>query len=111
MRQDEIEAVLAGATAKPRRWRADALGKLLGLTDTQRTELKITTIGACDVTKAERMKRRRERARQRQAAKRQAASVSRAQYLAACAAKPKPWLLLGLSRATWYRRHDAARPK
>ena len=68
----EVAAMIARVIAKPIRWRADALGKLLRLTDAERTELKITTIGSVDVPRAERIKRRRERARQRMAARRRA---------------------------------------
>jgi hypothetical protein len=96
--------MIARVIAKPIRWRADALGRLLRLTDAERTELKITTIGSVDVPRAERMKRRRERARQRKAAKRRAAgAVPRAEYLARCRAKPKPWVILGVSRSGYYR--------
>ena len=81
---------------RPLRWNADSLGKLLRLTDADRQRLRIKTIGACDVTKAERDRLRRERwntKRRRQ---------TREGYLATnTASRAKPWEAEGISRAKW----------
>ena len=90
---------------KPRRLHADRIAKMLRVTDAERTALKLTTIGACDVSKAERLRRRRERHRAAQQATRRARGVvPRDQYLADSFSRTKPWEALGISRRTWERR-------
>jgi hypothetical protein len=90
---------------KPRKLRADRLAKILKVTDAERTALKLTTIGACDVSKAERLRRRKERHRAAQQARRRArGDIPREQYLAQSASRTKPWEALGISRRTWERR-------
>jgi hypothetical protein len=83
------------------RWKADELGRRLNLTDAERTLLRNTTIGAVDVDRAEREKRRKARkrakARERRAAK---GATPRSKSLSAT----KPWLAEGVSRRTWERR-------
>lgn len=78
----------------PIKWSADKLAWKLRLSDAVRSRLKIKTIGAIDLTKAQRLARRKgkraERDRQRRPRKRQPVG--------------KPWITAGLSRATWYRR-------
>jgi hypothetical protein len=94
---------------KPRKLSADRLAKKLKVTDAERTALKLTTIGACDVTKAERLRRRKDRHRQAQQARRRARGViPRDQYLAHSASRTKPWEALGISRRTWERRGKPA---
>src|SRR5437588_2382137 len=69
VRQHEAERLAARVAAEPRKFTADALAWRLRLSMTERTTLKITTIGAFDMSKAERdaiqkaRKRDRERAR------------------------------------------------
>ena len=59
-----VAAVIAAETiARPVKWKADTLGCRLQLTDAERTALKITTIGAFDVGKAERLERRKKKRR------------------------------------------------
>jgi hypothetical protein len=85
-------------------WRADALGRLLNLTDAERTRLRITTIGAIDVDKAEREKRRKARKRTKERERRAArGATSRSKSLTTT----KPWLAEGISRRTWERRREA----
>ena len=99
------QAIIETAIHQPRRWRADTLAKAMQLTDTDRTRLRITTIGAIDVTKAERAIRRKIRRRQLAAETRAAKRTqTRAEYLAASISKAKPWEVEGISRRTWYRR-------
>lgn len=53
------EAMISEANHCPLKWSADKLAWKIGLTDAKRSELKITTIGACDVPKADRAQRRK----------------------------------------------------
>jgi hypothetical protein len=54
MAADEIASTTAYVTTNPIRWRADKLATRLHLTEAERRRLRICTIGAIDVTKAER---------------------------------------------------------
>lgn len=105
----ELDALTIAAVTKPKRWRADKLAWRMRLTEQDRKALKITTIGAIDLGKAERTKRRRERERNRKMAKRRAKGMkSRAEYEKNSANRTKPWAAEGISRAAWYRRRKAA---
>jgi hypothetical protein len=87
------------------KWRADKLAARLGLQDEERARLRIRTIGATDMPTAERAKRRKRRAREVKAAARRAAGAkSRTEYEAASIARTQPWIIIGISRRTWYRR-------
>ena len=59
----ELEAMLDDVIEKPRRWRADILAERLGLTAAERRRLRITSIGAIDQSKAERLADRKQRKR------------------------------------------------
>jgi hypothetical protein len=99
----EIDAILE--ENPPRRIRADTLARHLHVSDAERTLLRVYTIGAYDVPKAERIKRRKERARLRAQARRRANGVKpREQYLAEARARAEQRQKEGVSRATWYRR-------
>jgi hypothetical protein len=54
MSADGIATLIDTVIAKPLRWRADTLAKRLNLKEADRARLRITTIGAADMTKAER---------------------------------------------------------
>lgn len=100
----DAEAVLAEAILRPQRWRADKLAWRLRLTEADRSALRITTIGAVDLGRSERTKRRRDRAKLRKQMLRRAAGAKpRAQYEANSINRTKPWIALGMSRAAWYR--------
>lgn len=102
----ELDALIAEALTKPKRWRADKLAWRLRLTAADRKALRITTIGAIDASKAQRLARRRERDRKRKALQRAAAGAKpRAEYERQSVERAKPWIMLGISRRTWYRRH------
>jgi hypothetical protein len=60
---DELEEKIDKLIAHPYRFKADTLGRKLGLTIAERDQLKITTIRAIDFTKAQMDERRRERKR------------------------------------------------
>lgn len=86
----------------------DALGRMLRLSYAERQELDIRTIGACDVTAAQRKKiqadKKREAYRLAKQAKRRAAGIrARADYLANSLAQAKPWEAYKVSRRTWER--------
>jgi hypothetical protein len=105
----EAGKLLDEAINRPRRWRADKLGKRLGLTTADRTALRITTIGAIDQSKAQRTTARRKRNRlAKEAKRRKHGAIPRDEYENRSIARVKPWLLLEMSRATWYR---AGRPQ
>lgn len=55
------EHMITEANHCPLKWSADKLAWKLGLTDAKRSELKITTIGAIDCSRDQRMKRRKAR--------------------------------------------------
>lgn len=66
----EAERLAKRVAAEPRKWTADALAWRLRLSMTERTALKITTIGAFDMSKAERVAIQKERKRDRERARR-----------------------------------------
>jgi hypothetical protein len=104
MASAEAEALIAKVMAKPLRWRADRLAARLNLHEAERRRLRITTIGAVDVDRAERVKRRRERDRTVKAATRRTQGAKpRTNYEAHSISRTKPWEALGISRRTWYR--------
>ena len=95
------------------RWRADTLAskKWLGVSFEERQALGLTTIGAYDMPKAERIKLRRQRYRKRynelQCQRRRASGVQpREQYEAGSLSRTKPWKAAGVSRATWFRKRE-----
>jgi hypothetical protein len=97
----DASSILEEASLTGPHLKADNLGRFLGLTYQQRTILRITTIGACDFSKAQRTRQRKhkdrlyqERRRRDQGARPQSESLSATQ----------PWRELGMSRTTWYRR-------
>ncbi len=97
---------LVASTATPSKFSAATLAWRLHLTDAERTALKITTIGAVDVTKAERLARRKQRKAARKAARRREAG---AKPQASSLSRTKPWQAAGMSRATWYRQRRKSR--
>ena len=106
----ELIAQIAAASAKKRHMMsANGVAGLLLVTMEERTRLGLNTIGACDMSLAERkalMKQRKlERDRVLVETKRRAAGKqSRNSYLAEhSASRDKPWLPAGMSRAKWYR--------
>lgn len=100
----QIDAILSATP--PRRIRADPLARHLHVTDAERTALRIFTIGAYDVPKAERIKRRKEKRRLADQARRQARGAKPHEQ---SISRTKPWEARGMSRATWYRKEKAMR--
>ncbi|MGM5025731.1 hypothetical protein AB8B02_05855 [Tardiphaga sp. 862_B3_N4_1] len=90
--------------------KADKVAEQLRLSDADRTRLNIRTIGAYDLDRKARAKRRRDtkRIRDRERARKKRAEKgmqSRAQYLAEHnMSRSEPWKVLGISRTTYWRR-------
>jgi hypothetical protein len=105
MSADEMASLITNVIAKPIRWRADTMAGRLGLMEADRARLGITTIGAVDVSKAEREAARKARKRQAKREKRRAkGAIARREHLAQSKEQAKPWITEGISRRTWYRR-------
>lgn len=73
----DAERLAHRVCAGPRKWSADALAWLLRLSMAERTALKIKTIGAFDVSKADREAIQKERKRDRERARRARKSTGR----------------------------------
>jgi hypothetical protein len=97
----EFAAIIAEIEYRPLRWRADSLARRIGLDDATRTRLRITTIGATDCAKAQRTKRAK---RKDAAYQKEQRAKAGAKPQASSAARLRPWLALGMSRRTYYRK-------
>jgi hypothetical protein len=105
MLEQELKALIAAVLAKPLRFRADTVAARLQVTEADRRRLRLTTIGAIDRSKAERLADRKQRKRQADRASRRAQGAKpRAEYEAASITRARPWDAIGVSRRTWYRR-------
>jgi hypothetical protein len=94
---EEAADLTTAAITKPLRWRADWLGARLNLHEAERAQ--ITTIGAVDLTKAQRKARRRQRDQLLKAAERRRPGAKPgAEYEATSLSRTKPWERLGMSR-------------
>src|SRR4029450_2256237 len=110
----ELKKIVVQAMREPQIEKADALSALLTLTDSERNYLRITTIGASDITRAERFQRRKQKKRERdrhRAAmhRREQGMVPRSVYLESSLSALRPWETEGITRRTWERRRK--RPK
>jgi hypothetical protein len=103
---DKTEALIEAVLARPLKWTADPMAKRLGLNEATRSRLGLTTIGAIDCSKAKRAKLR---AKRNNEAKRVRRAEAGAKPHAASVEQAKPWLALGISRPTYFRRQKAAR--
>lgn len=104
----DLVPIIAEAAKRRRMMRADGVAGLLHVTMAERLALKLKTIGAADMTRAERerfmKKRKREMDRKRDEQKRRAAGAKdRASFVAQSISTAKPWEALKMSRAKWYR--------
>jgi hypothetical protein len=81
--------------------KADDLGQYLRLSDAERTEWGVRTIGAHDLSKGQRTRRRKRRNREQHAERRRRQGATpRSQSLS----RLQPWKAEGISRRTWERR-------
>jgi hypothetical protein len=111
MAEPETARLLDRAYASPFTGNADALGRLIGLTDSDRTRLAITSIGAIDVPRAARLARREEKKKARRKAARRASGMRpREEYETTSASRTRPWEAFGISRSTWERRGKPVPP-
>jgi len=95
--------------SRPMKFRADPLAWRLALTYAERQRLNITTIGAADVSKAERVRLRESRKVDAKRERRRLAGVEpRAEYQANSLTRTKPWEAENTSRRTWERRRKRA---
>ena len=88
-------------------WSADKLGWHLKISIAERTAWRIKTIGAVNDSKNKRAARRKEKDRADQGAKRRNAGAT---PRAESAERVRPWLALGMSRATWHRKGKPSAP-
>jgi hypothetical protein len=118
MGDNRIGALLDEINQMPtwqRKPKARTLGDRLNVTYRQRQELQLRTIAPCDVSDAamelirKRKRRRRDKGRRRDGRRMQL--QKRADYLAAHAVnRTKPWIVAGVSRASWYRQRETSPP-
>ena len=98
MKSVDIEALCFGrSNSMPS---ADNLARMISLDYATRTELGITTIGACDFPKSWREKQRKDNDRARSAQRRRLAGAT---PHADSLLRTRPWEAVGVSRATYYR--------
>lgn len=105
----DILPIISAARNRQRMMRSDGVAGLLNVTLKENIAVGLKTIGACDVTRAERLRlakdRKRERDRNAKAAKRKAEGrKNRKSYEAQSLSGQRPWDAEGISRRTWYRR-------
>jgi len=103
----EAETLAKNIAHGPSRYKAASLGWWLGLTDAERTALRISTIRAIDVTPKEMAERRKKADRERKAKQRSLKRLSKPETIT----HRKPWLAQRISRATWYRLRKAQNKK
>jgi hypothetical protein len=105
---DEVDMIAIRAAAEPYRFKADTIAVNLAVTDTERTSLGLTTIGAKDRLQPQRELDRAQRKRERDKSsaerrRRREGALPRAEYEAKSLTQTKPWLAEGISRRTWER--------
>lgn len=107
----EAGAIREQCLIAPKRWKAKTLGFRLRLVDVDRAQLGIRTIAAIDLTPEQQAERRRTKAKLRAARfRRRKGAKLRTQYLATVVKPQQPWVGLGISRASWYRRRARETP-
>jgi hypothetical protein len=99
MSNDEADVMIAKVAACPLRFRAETLGRRIGLTEAVRAARKIKTIWAVDAGETPKERRKRQD-RERKARKRVENRAAKPEP----ASRAKPWEAEGISRRTWYRR-------
>ena len=111
MPPEQAAELAAGIIARPWKFTADTLGWRLQLSQVERQSLAITTIGAFDLDKAQRVQLRKvRRAAAESSRRRRKGAIPREHYEEASLSANRPWEALGISRATWYRRGRPAAP-
>lgn len=101
----QAAVLIADVLNAPKFWKAHDLAWALKLTAADRKALRITTIGACDMSPQQRAKQRKLMKRlEREEKRRLKGAIPRTEYLAKSLNAKAPWLAEGISRRTWYRR-------
>jgi hypothetical protein len=112
MRRDEAEKLVQHVhclTFSERTPTARTLGNRVRLTNAERERFRLWTIKPFDMTDEQLVKQSKARRRIKREQRRRDAGVrDRASYLAEQKAKPKPWIVEGVERSTWYRRRAKA---
>jgi hypothetical protein len=85
-----------------RRRGARDLGIDLAVTNQERERLRLWTIAPYDMSDEDMRAQRRAKERNRKRRRRQ--SLPRSAYIADSVSRQRPWLAMGISRRTWYRR-------
>jgi hypothetical protein len=107
---EERDALVQAVLENPLRWRADTLGKMLGLTTEVRALLKIRTIGPMDSTAAQRKEARRlKNVERKRAIRRAVGKPLRADKHRNSLKSQAPWRAEGISERTWFRRRARKR--
>ena len=111
MNESAAASLLEQIEAFPQKWRSDTLGRKLNLTGAEWRTLRLRTIAPVDMTRQERVVFSQALARQRRQTRRRAQGKKpRGEYLATSLSRTKPWLVLNISRSTWYRRGKPTHP-
>lgn len=103
----QVEAEIAGPPAL-RPYRADAIAKMLDVTNEERLTLEMRTIGAVDMNQRQRRNARRAANVAYHRAKRQQAGAE-PRIGRRSIERQKPWEAIGASRRTWFNRQKALR--
>lgn len=102
------ERAVVAATRRPRNRTADAVAKMIGVTNVERLALGLRTIGAVDCPKRMRSRIRKQKQRERdEAARRAAGAVPRSEYIAGSVAEEAR--RRGVSRMTIHRERKRLR--
>ena len=104
----EIDAIIATEGWRQKMMGPDQLATMIFVSAAERAALGLRTIGACDVSRAERdaatAEAKRQRDRERQTQRRRAEGrVDRQTYLSGSVSAQRPWEAVGKSRAKYYR--------
>jgi hypothetical protein len=103
--EEDLDLIIDEIGPFPHFMKDDELAEALEVTDEIRARYGWRTIGAIDVDEEQRKAINREKDRKRKEAKRRANGVEpREQFEAKSKARTKPWVALGVSESTYYRR-------
>lgn len=96
----DVERILGDPKAWGRKFNAETLGSLLGLTEEERGRLGITTFRAAGQTAADQAEARRAKDRERKRAERARRACGTVRHIST--EKRRPWDAAAISRSKWY---------
>jgi len=104
-----VEKGLRNSAAEHRAFGPESIGRMMGITEAIRRDLKIWNLSAIDAppSKAKADARRKAKRLAKERARRKRGSISRQEYLDRSLTKLRPWVELGISRRTWERRRKS----